>query len=200
MGEAPLKYTATLKMVAGSYVLEGTRSTEGVGGPDGTFRCELHSNESSSSSSSSSSSGGGMLSGLFLGEAAPDPSLVATVPRNPIKWVLAQLPATTITGEIAQASAVIGAGYFDDSGDFPGDSVLYFFVRGVIQPDGRVLLDKVYERKTGNLTVNYTGLAHVESGGSTVVLSGSWSNGSEQTHGLFAAMEETPFSVLPPVA
>ena len=47
---------------------------------------------------------------------------------------------TDRTGEIAQASAVIGAGYFDDSGDFPGDAVLYFFVRGVIQPDGRVLL------------------------------------------------------------
>ena len=46
--EAPLTYTAALKTVAGSYVLEGTWSTEGGGGPDGAFRCELQSNESSS--------------------------------------------------------------------------------------------------------------------------------------------------------
>ena len=86
-----MQYTATLSVsAAGVCTLVGTWDpAAGLAGSGGSFECELKPPKPTSST-------GPELSGLFLGEAAPDASLQDSVPRNPIKWVLAELWAPTV--------------------------------------------------------------------------------------------------------
>lgn len=134
------------------------------------------------------------MGGLFLGEAVPAAHLVATVPRNPIKWVLA---ATKSDGDTHH---LIGAGFFDDAGDFPGAPVLYFFLRGTLAADMSFELEKVYERKTGGLSVQYKGVvASVVDGGDATLaeLRGQWANESQGSAGLFGARQEAAQGTMP---
>ena len=57
------------------------------------------------------------MSGLWIGEAVPNPSWASEVPVNPIKWSLALVP------EAGLEISAFGGGYFDDSGDVPGQPV-----------------------------------------------------------------------------
>lgn len=59
----------------------------------------------------------GALSGLWLGEAKPDPALANEVATNPIRWALALVPGG------AEPISAFGGGYFDDAADVDGHPV-----------------------------------------------------------------------------
>jgi gamma-glutamylcyclotransferase (GGCT)/AIG2-like uncharacterized protein YtfP len=67
------------------------------------------------------------VSGLWLGEALPHASLMNDVPTNPIRWAL------SLCAQGAALSA-FGAGFFDDSGDVPGQPVLLYVLSGSWEP------------------------------------------------------------------
>ena len=126
--------------------------------------------------------------------------MASTVPRNPIHWCLAALPAR----ESAEVP-LVGAGYFDDSGDFPDSPVLFYYLHGRLAADsGRFTLDKIYERKTGGLKITYTGavVSVTDSGdegqGSKLAeLKGEWANVAEQTFGVFGCRQEAQQGTMP---
>ena len=163
---------------------------------DGTFSCELAAGDTSTVEG---------MGGLFLGEAAPAETMADTVPRNPIHWCLAALPARD-RAEVAPGTfPLVGAGYFDDSGDFPDSPVLFYYLHGRLDADsGRFTLDKIYERKTGGMKITYTGeVISVTDGGDEcqgsklAELKGEWANVAEQTFGVFGCRQEAQQGTMP---
>merc|ERR1712070_1296002 len=75
----------------------------------GTFSCKLAAGDTSTVEG---------MGGLFLGEAVPAAALAGSVPRNPINWCLAAMPASASSETAPGTLPLVGAGYFDDSGDF----------------------------------------------------------------------------------
>merc|ERR550537_660605 len=155
---------------------------------DGTFSCELAAGDSKMAQG---------MGGLFLGEAVPVESLADSVPRNPINWALAALPAPArdSTESTTGALPLVGAGYFDDSGDFTDSPVLFYYLHGKLDANtGRFTLNKIYERKTGGLKITYTGEVVVAGdtgqGGQLAELKGEWANIDQQTFGVFGCRQE----------
>ena len=138
------------------------------------------------SSSSSSSSSDSFVSGLWLGEATPDPALADAVPANPIMWSLTLMPPR------GGAPSCFGGGFFDDSGDVPGSPVLLFTLSGTYDgPTGAVKISKKYNNRAvpDDLTVEYDGVLSKEADGAYSI-KGSWKNTMEQTMGSFACRLE----------
>ena len=83
--------------------------------------------------------------------------------------------------------SAFGGGYFDDSGDVPGSSVLPFHLVGTWNAaNSAVELRKQYSAAP-HVIVQYTGrLSQVEG---AYVLTGTWTN-AEGTHGSFACRRE----------
>jgi hypothetical protein len=163
---------------------------------DGTFSCELVSGDTSTVEG---------MGGLFLGEAVPAAALAGSVPRNPINWCLAALPARISSQAAPGTLPLVGAGYFDDSGDFAESPVLFYYLHGSLATDtGRFTLDKIYERKTGSMKISYTGeVVSVADGGDAgqgrqlVELKGEWANIAEQTFGVFGCRQEAQQGTMP---
>jgi len=140
------------------------------------------------------------LSGLWLGEAAPHPSLLDAVPTNPIKWTL-----TLLAPEPDLALSAFGAGFFDDAADVPGEPVLLFTLSGKVDAPGKggeasvsrvpvdggiVTLVKRYTHPDLVYSViNYAGRLSREADGA-FALRGTWRNEAENTHGSFACRRE----------
>lgn len=135
----------------------------------------------------------GAFAGLWVGEATPVEQLEGEVPSNPIKWCMLSTP------EPARGMpAIYGSGYFDDSGDVPGQPVLFYTLKGTVGgapgsaaaaafKDGRGEMLKVYEPPVPEiLTVRYSDMSLSADGGH-VVLSGRWTNELEGTAGTFKA-------------
>lgn len=208
-GSDDVTYTATLSagadgscMLVGSWISDRTASTaaDSGGALSGTFSCTLQAVGDSTASGPS---------GLFLGEAVPDACFAGSVPRNPIKWVVASLPVPTtactsvssMSADGGTTEALLGCGYFDDSGDFADSAMLWYFLRGCYHTDGSLRFDKVYEKKTGGATVNYTGRVVVSHPDGADTLQGSWENSFEPpaTRGKFGCRRESPHEgMLPP--
>jgi hypothetical protein len=205
VSSADVTYSATLSTgadgrcrLSGSWATVATADSAldpgGSVGHSGTFSCALRP------------SGTGGPAGLYLGEAVPDASCAAMVPRNPIKWVVSCIEGgrgSMAAGGVGQPppQAMLGCGYFDDSGDFADSALLWFFLRGRCSADGTVKFDKVYEKKTGGAAVNYSGrvVAAVDDGAETI--QGSWENCIEPPHtrGQFGCRRESPHEgMLPP--
>ena len=161
---------------------------------DGTFSCELAPGDTSSVEG---------MGGLFLGEAVPAEALAGTVPRNPINWCLAAMPASATSETAPGTLPLVGAGYFDDSGDFAESPVLWYYLHGsLVTETGRFTLDKIYERKTGGLRISYTGavvsVAGTDGQGSQLAeLKGEWANIAEQTFGVFGCRQEAQQGQMP---
>eukprot|EP00281_Chroomonas_sp_CCMP1168_P022025 CAMPEP_0206232296 /NCGR_PEP_ID=MMETSP0047_2-20121206/11336_1 /ASSEMBLY_ACC=CAM_ASM_000192 /TAXON_ID=195065 /ORGANISM="Chroomonas mesostigmatica_cf, Strain CCMP1168" /LENGTH=145 /DNA_ID=CAMNT_0053656015 /DNA_START=98 /DNA_END=535 /DNA_ORIENTATION=+ len=140
----------------------------------------------SSSSSAAAPPQKAHYSGLWLGEAHPDPSF-SDVPVNPIKWALSLCPDPS-----GGAISAFGAGYFDDAGDIPGQPVLFYTLQGTFdQAAKKVTLTKIYSSRVvpEELQVVYVGaLADGPDGQPT--LSGTWANAMEGTRGVFACRLE----------
>ena len=162
----------------------------------GTFSCKLAAGDTSTVEG---------MGGLFLGEAVPAAALAGSVPRNPINWCLAALPARDGAQAAPGTLPLVGAGYFDDSGDFVESPVLFYYLHGSLAPDtGRFTLDKIYERKTGGMKVSYTGeVVSVSGAGDAgqasrlVELKGEWANIEQQTFGVFGCRQEAQQGTMP---
>jgi hypothetical protein len=163
---------------------------------DGTFSCKLAAGDTSTVEG---------MGGLFLGEAAPAAALAGSVPRNPINWCLAALPARAGAQAAPGTLPLVGAGYFDDSGDFAESPVLFYYLHGSLTPDtGRFTLDKIYERKTGGMKISYTGeVVSVADAGDAgeesrlVELKGEWATIEQQTFGVFGCRQEAQQGTMP---
>merc|ERR1719399_1753396 len=121
------------------------------------------------------------ISGLWMGEAICTSD--STVPTNPIRWSLSAVPH-----QPPPAPTLWGSGFFDDSGDVPGEPCLFYVLKGSFTPDagdgsvGAVEFSKQYVsmQVPAGLTVQYRGrLARHEDG--TTVMSGTWTNPLEST-------------------
>jgi NAD-dependent deacetylase sirtuin 2 len=190
---------------AASAEATGDGSTQTIAAPEvarpvkewsGTFSCELLV-------VSDDTGGIAGMGGLFLGEAAPAAHLADSVPRNPINWCLAALPASS-SDQQQLMCPLVGAGFFDDSGDFPGSPVLWFYLEGSIAADtGKFTLNKIYERKTGAMTIAYTGEVVAVSGDSgsgmsqLAELKGEWANADQGTFGVFGCRQEARQGTMP---
>lgn len=111
-----------------------------------------------------------VVAGMWVGESWPSPELLAidpTVPTNPIRWSLALDPSHGIV-------SAFGAGYFDDAGDIPGQSTLWFTLRGTFDAETRgVKISKTYERPVPEGTeVEYSGKLHALNGKPEIT--GTW--------------------------
>jgi hypothetical protein len=123
------------------------------------------------------------IAGMWIGESWPAPELLAidpSVPTNPIRWSLALDPAAT-----APTPSAFGAGTFDDSGDIPGEPVIWFTLRGTFDALTRaVKLRKVYERPVPESEVKYEGRLHALNGAPEIT--GVWRNSTSGTNGTFS--------------
>lgn len=142
-------FVATLQEDAGVLSFQGTWRDAGTG-EGGQFACCKEPDEA----------GAQYVSGLWLGQAAPDASLADfLIPTNPIRWSLALL--TAAPGGVPSA---FGAGFFDDSGDVPDRPLLFFTLRGQWSAETRRLtLVKEYEAaaETSGYEVTYEGAQSV---------------------------------------
>lgn len=87
------------------------------------------------------------LSGLWIGEAVPDPFFKDFfIPTNPIAWNLTVLNSASNTGTIptqydiylylgTDSLSCFGSGFFSDSGDIPGSPLLFFTLSGKSKSD-----------------------------------------------------------------
>lgn len=124
------------------------------------------------------------VSGLWMGSAVPSADFEHEVATNPIQWSLSLLEANT-----ASPSA-FGAGFFDDAGDVPGSPVLIFTLVGAWDPrSNRVEITKRYQGLSDDLKILYKGRLSDGPDGQPV-LSGTWRNALEGTHGTFACRLE----------
>ena len=124
------------------------------------------------------------VSGLWIGEAVPDAVFAHEVAVNPIKWSLSLVEGDTVS--------VFGGGYFDDAGDIPGCPVLFFHLAGHWDAEtGSLEFEKVYDasKVPSELRVLYKGKLATDAAGQPVI-SGTWTNTTEGTHGVFAARLE----------
>ncbi|EEH53522.1 uncharacterized protein MICPUCDRAFT_52354 [Micromonas pusilla CCMP1545] len=123
------------------------------------------------------------IAGIWIGESWPAPELLAidpSVPTNPIRWSLALDPAAS-----APTPSAFGAGTFDDSGDIPGEPVIWFTLRGTFDALTRaVKLRKVYERPVPESEVKYEGRLHALNGAPEIT--GVWRNSTSGTNGTFS--------------
>jgi hypothetical protein len=136
------------------------------------------------------------VSGLWIGEAVPSPEFAHDTSSNPIRWsltllepVASRLPAPAPT---AGVPSIFGAGYFDDAGDIPGSPVLFYTLRGhwdVVGQDVVFVKTYVSAQITDDLTVLYRGKLAAGPDGAWV-LTGTWHNQLEGTHGTFACRLE----------
>jgi len=124
--------------------------------------------------------------GLWRGEAVPQAGQEGDCPCNPITWALHIRESSD-----GNAPRVVGAGFFDDSGDIPGHSTLFYTIRDAeVQEDGKLAMVKVYEPPVPpDLVVNYISVSLTNASG-VQTLSGSWANPLEGTSGAFAAALE----------
>ncbi|KAJ1620609.1 hypothetical protein T492DRAFT_1076900 [Pavlovales sp. CCMP2436] len=138
------------------------------------------------------------VSGLWIGEAVPSPEFSMDTPSNPIRWSLTllqptgPLPADPASAPTTGVPSVFGAGYFDDSGDIPGSPVLFFTLRGHWRPLSNDLeFVKTYDAQevTADLTILYRAKLAAGPDGQWV-LTGTWRNQLEGTHGSFACRLE----------
>mmetsp|Transcript_38834 Transcript_38834/g.99210 ORF Transcript_38834/g.99210 Transcript_38834/m.99210 type:complete len:152 (-) Transcript_38834:21-476(-) len=123
-------------------------------------------------------------SGLWIGEARPDPSL-PDVPVNPIKWSLSLL--TPEGGGGSGAVSAFGAGFFDDSGDIPGMQILHYTINGKFDVEsGGVSLKKQYVSRLvpEDLVVKYEGKLTIGEDGQPQI-TGQWFNDHEHAFGVF---------------
>lgn len=143
------------------------------------------------------------VSGLWLGEAAPHPSLAgAAVPTNPIRWAL----SLSRRAHGSAGPTAFGAGFFDDAGDVPGSPVLLFVLSGSWEAPaaaaagaadgtapgdyGTVRLTKSYHHAAlMGQAVEYEGRLGKGPDGEWL-LTGAWTNAGEGTHGAFACCRE----------
>ncbi|KNC48563.1 fatty-acid-coa ligase FadD [Thecamonas trahens ATCC 50062] len=129
---------------------------------------------------------GASLAGVWKGEAVPAPELAPfCIPTNPITWVLAPIPD--------RGDAVVGAGFFDDAADVPGQPVIAFTVTGTCTVEGdenKLKLVKQYEYNEAveNYAVDYVGVWDK----SAQAVSGSWRNELGGSHGSFHARRLDP--------
>lgn len=115
------------------------------------------------------------ISGLWLGEAAPDASLEPfAIPTNPIRWTLATLAD----------GAAFGSGYFDDSGDVPGRPLLFYTLSGGRTGD-EVQLVKCYESAAGAGPVPYRGRVTRDGARGEWSMAGDWRNDAAGSFGQF---------------
>ena len=126
-------------------------------------------------------------SGLWIGEAAPNPAFEGEVPVNPIRWT-----ATAQARSVADGGPTFfGCGYFSDAQDIPGSPVLTYLLRGDFdESSGALAFEKAYAHKDvpAELVVAYTGKLELRAEG--WVIAGSWANAFEQTCGTFACRLE----------
>lgn len=129
-----------------------------------------------------------MLTFSRLGAAVPHPTLLGSVPVNPIQWSLSLLrPDAASAGP-----SVFGGGFLSDCADIPGEPVLLYSLSGSWEPRsegetyGRVFFSKVYSHPSARgVEVAYSGDLYRGEGGAWM-LGGSWVNDFEMTRGRFA--------------
>jgi len=120
------------------------------------------------------------VSGLWVGEAVPHPSLADQwIATNPIKWALSIIPTDNFPN-------VFGAGFFNDAADIPDQPVIFYTLKGMINPrSGKVLLSKIYEASlyTEGYEVKYDGQLIQKEG--IWIMKGTWVNEKGESHGSF---------------
>lgn len=159
--EVVATYTARLGVLSdGQATISG--SFQAVSGEAGTFVVRLEEPSEAH------------VSGLWIGEAKPDSAFEYDCPVNPVMWALSLTRAS---------QTAFGCGFFDDAGDIPGSPVLFYTLRGSIDAEGSVKLQKIYCHPVSRaLTVSYEGA--LEPSGRA--LTGTWTNAMEQTFGTFS--------------
>eukprot|EP00035_Acanthoeca_spectabilis_P006808 m.129479 g.129479 ORF g.129479 m.129479 type:complete len:649 (+) comp13676_c0_seq1:70-2016(+) len=161
-------FTADLVLGAASPSLKG-RWRDTTARKEGDFVCSLNPRTP------------GVQAGLWVGEAAPIEALKHEVPLNPVKWCL-----THSSDPVDGRPSIYGVGFFDDAGDFPGQPVLFYTLRGDPAVPSSFL--KVYEPPVpAVLNVGYTEVALSEGEQGQPMLSGKWENALEGTSGTFTA-------------
>jgi len=127
------------------------------------------------------------ISGLWIGEAVPNAEFAADIPPNPIKW------ACSLLSSAPKGASIVGAGFFDDAADVPGQPILFYTLKGDYDPgDGSVVITKTYDSKVvaAHISVTYRGRVSFQESG-TPCMSGTWVNNAEGSHGTFGcALEE----------
>ncbi|KAH3763166.1 fatty-acid-coa ligase FadD [Pelomyxa schiedti] len=156
------------------------------------------------------------FSGLWLGQAAPDPSLEAFfIATNPIRWSLSivddraalsvpQLRERARGGSSSSSSSggssgpgglVFGCGFFDDAADVPNQPLLFFSLIGTFdRQTSTVCLIKEYEDKSAGYTVEYTGKIE-QAEDKSVWFRGSWNNPVAGSFGSFSCMQQAASGV-----
>ena len=122
------------------------------------------------------------ISGFWLGRAVPSSKLADfCIPINPIRWC-----ATILTSPLPHSPSTptfFGCGFFDDSGDVPGQSLLFYSLRGKFDSETRQIeFAKVYEnhRETEGYEVEYKGVL-----GQDGSMRGKWNNKKGGSFGKF---------------
>lgn len=135
-----------------------------------------------------------LVSGLWVGQAQPDPSLAPfCIPTNPIKWSLSLISNVTDTGPTA-----FGAGFFNDSADIANQPVLFYKLSGDWEAKtNRITLVKRYENHpaTDGYVLNYTGIlerriADKDIQNHSLLISGKWKNEKAGTFGSFVCHQQ----------
>mmetsp|Transcript_5854 Transcript_5854/g.6737 ORF Transcript_5854/g.6737 Transcript_5854/m.6737 type:complete len:140 (-) Transcript_5854:259-678(-) len=128
------------------------------------------------------------VSGLWIGEAVPAEQFAGDTPVNPIKWSLSLLRDT-----YPEQVSAFGAGFFDDAGDIPGQPVIFYTLRGKFDSAEKTVdMEKIYETSliSEDLRIAYKGKVEMNGAEGRPVISGTWSNPMEGTHGTFACRLE----------
>ena len=89
--------------------------------------------------------------------------------------------------------SVFGSGFFDDSGDVPGQPVLFYSLRGHFNRENRSLeIEKIYDQThiSKDLNVIYEGFLKLDTEDGQPIVFGKWVNNGEETSGTFAARLE----------
>ncbi len=131
------------------------------------------------------------LSGIWVGEAAPDVSLEPfCIPTNPIRWTLSLLTPSSSSSVSAASDAVsvFGAGYFDDAADVPGRPLLFYTLKGAHTTNENIQITKRYDRtaaaEPGAYSIEYTGQLQRDAAG-VCALTGRWTNSAAGSFGTF---------------
>lgn len=108
-----------------------------------------------------------------MGEARPSKKLAEFyIPTNPIRWCATILPKPI--PHHPYTPSFFGCGFFDDSGDVPGQSLLFYTLYGTFNTETRAVeFVKKYEDhyETQGYEVTYTGVL-----GDDGWMRGKWQN------------------------
>lgn len=128
-----------------------------------------------------------------MGLAKPSKKLADfCIPTNPIRWCVTLLPSPLPHSETTPT--LFGCGFFDDSGDVPGQNLLFYSLRGSYDAVSRkVQFTKVYEshRETAGYEISYSGV--LESDG---FMRGKWDNKKGGSFGKWMCRQQVPIIIL----